>query len=101
MNTVQLREMDGGRYQVLGPLTFDTVPEVYAKFAPWAGPAREFVIDLARVERADSAGLALLLEWLRAAHAHDRGIRFVNIPAQLRALIHVSGLTATFPEQTG
>jgi len=45
-------------------LTFDSVPKLFHEMEKWptaTGPVRE--IDLAGVTTADSAGLALLLEW--------------------------------------
>ncbi|HEY8553493.1 MAG TPA: STAS domain-containing protein, partial [Burkholderiales bacterium] len=53
-----------GVLAVAGDLTFETVPEIYAESRAWFERANGRVtVDLAEVERADSAGLALLLEW--------------------------------------
>ncbi len=50
-----------------GELTFQTVPGLYRESAGWFAGEGELVIDLAAVTRADSAGLALLVEWLKRA----------------------------------
>ncbi|MDH3639075.1 MAG: STAS domain-containing protein, partial [Gammaproteobacteria bacterium] len=44
------------------------------------------------VARVDSAGLALLLEWLRTSHRSNCRLRFTNIPEQLNSLMEVTGL---------
>ena len=56
------------------------------------GGHADATVDLAAVERADSAGLALLVEWLRAARGRGARLRFDNVPAQLRAIAATSGL---------
>ena len=77
---------------VSGALTFDTVPVLYRTSDSWFAGDNEIVIDLAQVTRADSAGLALMVEWLRRAQAVGRRLRFANIPAQMQTLIRVNGL---------
>lgn len=77
---------------VAGALTFETVPGLYQNSARWFEGAGDLILDLAQVERADSAGLALLIEWLRRAQAANRTLRFANIPAQVQTLIRINGL---------
>ena len=80
---------------VSGQLVFDTVPELYAASRGWFGGPGEVVLDLGAVTQADSAGLGLMIEWLRMARAAGRSIRFVNIPSQMQVLIRVNGLQNT------
>jgi len=86
-------EHDGkGRIRLSGPLDFDTVPALYAAL-PAAGSAPTEV-DLSGVTRADTAGMGLLVELLRLGG--ERGVRFENIPDQLKAIIRVNSLEAAF-----
>lgn len=48
------------------------------------------IIDLVEVSRADSAGLALLLELAAWARASDRELTFTNPPESLRVLAELS-----------
>jgi phospholipid transport system transporter-binding protein len=57
-------------------------------------------IDLGGVTRMDSAGLALLLEFLRAVPARQGKAEFINIPEQSLELIRVSGLEAVFLKES-
>ena len=75
-----------------GALTFDTVPGLYKSSDSWFADGGEIVIDLAQVTRADSAGLALMIEWLRRARVSSGKLHFANIPAQMQTLIRVNGL---------
>jgi phospholipid transport system transporter-binding protein len=91
--TAHVALADNGTLAVSGALTFSTVPDVWQQSAEWLrrsdGPS---TIDLNDLRRTDSAGLALLVEWLRLATAAGRSLRFVNIPEQVRSLIRVNGL---------
>jgi phospholipid transport system transporter-binding protein len=55
------------------------------------------VVDLAGVRRIDSAGLALLVEWLRQAQHKGISIHFENIPSQMWAIAAVCGLEEILP----
>lgn len=79
---------------VSGPLTFYSVPSIFAASGKWfAGSA--LTIDLKQVTQADSAGLALLIEWLRQARKANVSLTFANIPPQMQVLIRVNGLQDT------
>ena len=86
-----------GQYEVRGQLTFTTVPQFFthttAMFASGDGPV---TVDLAGVTLADSAGIALLVEWQQQARAANRALQFANIPEQVRKVVHVSGLQQAF-----
>jgi phospholipid transport system transporter-binding protein len=82
---------------VSGMLTFDTVADLYRSSDRWFAGDDEIVIDLAQVTRADSAGLGLMVEWLRRAKVAGRRLRFANIPAQMQTLIRVNGLQDALP----
>lgn len=77
---------------VSGPLVFDTVPDIYSASRKWFEGAGDVVLDLGAVTQADSAGLGLMVEWLRMGRAAGRNVKFVNIPSQMRVLISVNGL---------
>jgi phospholipid transport system transporter-binding protein len=47
-------------------------------------------VDLGGVGESDSAGLALLIEWLRMAKQSGKEIHFANVPEQIEALARIS-----------
>ena len=49
-------------------------------------------MNLGEVTRVDSAGLALLLEWLRLARSEGRAMRFTALPDKLLAIARLSGV---------
>jgi len=52
--------------------------------------ATQLDLDLAGVPEGDSAGLALLIEWLRLAKQHQQELHFANLPTQIAALAKIS-----------
>ncbi len=88
-------------HAISGPLTFDSVPAIYAASRDWFGGTQGMTIDLAEVSAADSAGLALLIEWLRSARHVGVTLRFANIPSQMQELIRVNGLQDTLTNGQG
>ena len=86
----RLESLGAGRFRVSGVLDASTAREVLeeseARFEQFAG----LDIDLGGVGESDSAGLALLIEWLRLARQWQKEIRFENVSAQIEALARIS-----------
>ena len=86
-----LRGQGAGRYALSGALTLATVAALREQgrqaFASGSGA---IVVDMTAVERTDSGGLALLVDWLAWAHAAGRELKFTALPAALLALARVS-----------
>jgi phospholipid transport system transporter-binding protein len=82
--------LDGDRARVIGSLHFSTVSALLAAGVAAITDGRAAVIDLAKVTASDSAGLALLIEWLSVAKAANHALRFENIPSQLQQLARLS-----------
>lgn len=81
-----------GRFLLHGHLDLDTVPEALKQGAEAFHDVEGVVLDLVEVDRVDSAGLALLVEWTRLARRRGGRIRFVNAPQGLRNLASVCGV---------
>jgi phospholipid transport system transporter-binding protein len=78
------------RAALTGVLDYGTVGALLAEGAAAIGSGRVAFIDLQQVTAGDSAGLALLLEWLSVARAAQRSLRYENMPAQLQQLARLS-----------
>lgn len=83
--------------EVSGELDMADVPTRLRNSTEWFSAGQETVIDLGGVLRADSAGVALLLEWVRDAHDANASLTFVNAPAQMRAIIDFCALNDVIP----
>ncbi len=81
-----------GCYHLEGELSFASVELALKKTEKiFVSPAR-MVFDLAGVSKVDSAGLALLLEWLRQARAVGVELHYTHLPRQLMAMAEVVGV---------
>jgi phospholipid transport system transporter-binding protein len=81
---MSLQPDESGQLVLDGELTFETVPEIYRNSLHLLSTAdRLRSVELSKVRRVDSAGLALLLEWQSAAHGHGRTLGFTNAPRDL------------------
>ncbi len=92
-----IEQAGADRYLIQGSLTFDTVTRLLARSLELFPHAEALDIDLGAVENADSAGLALLIEWMRYARRHDLPIRFINMPPQMLAIARASSLDHVLP----
>lgn len=54
-------------------------------------------VDLSGVARCDSSAIAVLLEWQRAAAAQGLALTVQGVPAALRSLATVYGVTEVLP----
>lgn len=86
-----------GVFELSGRLTFQTVPRFQEHIgALLQGDPQPLTIDMRGISLADSAGLALMIEWQQRARAAQREIVYTNVPEQVRQLIRVNGLTQIF-----
>lgn len=91
-----------GVLQVSGELSFATVNAVLEQSRPMLAAAQGWlVMELAGVERVDSAGLALLIQWMRLAREQGVDILFRHVPEQLLAIAHASDLDNVLPLEQG
>jgi phospholipid transport system transporter-binding protein len=75
-----------GRFALNGAMSFDTANDILRKSEALFGRYGSVEIDLAGVGKADSAGLALIIEWKSQAANRSADIRFSNVPDSLLAI---------------
>lgn len=86
MSRFALEDHGGGRFSLSGRMAFDTADQILrASEDPFEQHSR-IEVNLAGVKETDSAGLALLLEWITWANHTVREIRFSDIPAKIDAI---------------
>ena len=90
MSNFALEEKGEGRFAVSGEVSFQTAQALLRASESVFGQHASLDIDLSGVERADSAALALLLEWKSQAHQRSADIRFSEVPETLLAIARTS-----------
>lgn len=78
-------EVAGDRLRVAGPMTMLSVAALKPA-GDAAVAAGASVVDLSGVTEADSAALAVLFSWLRAAQEAKRPLSIVAAPESIRSL---------------
>ena len=79
-------------FALAGPLTFTTAAQIHERGLAALGvdAAPQLEVDCSGVVAADSAGLAVLIDWMGfAAHA-GRQLHYRNLPSALLSLARIS-----------
>lgn len=89
--------LTGETVKVMGPLTFATATEALAASQGLFAGKKKLTLDLAGVEATDSAGLALLVEWVSAAKHAGCKLKLSHVPKQALALARISEVEKLLP----
>jgi phospholipid transport system transporter-binding protein len=85
-------------YRVEGRVGFHNLVQIReAGEAAIAAAADGVVIDLSALDNGNSAAVALLMAWYRAAEIQNKSIVFVAAPEELANIVELSGLTDVLP----
>jgi len=90
MSEFDFQEQGEGRFSLSGDMSFETANQILKSSEPLFRKHAALEIDLSGVGKADSAGLALMLEWKAQAGQRGAAIQFVAIPASLLAVAKTS-----------
>ena len=90
----RLAAQDPGTLSAQGPLTFATARRAFEQgtAALANAAAAKLEIDCRGITASDSAGLAVLLEWLSVTKRAGRSLRYAQLPPGLAALARISDL---------
>lgn len=80
-----------------GELSFASVPGLLDQGLKEFDFASSIQLDLGDIDHADSAGLALLLEWMDIARAAGGSLSLKHIPDSLLDIARMSNLEALLP----
>ncbi len=90
--STSIEQRENGIISIKGELTLDTVTALFDRSKALFPPQSEMIIDLSEVTHANSAGLALLLEWISWGKASETKIQFKAIPKALTAIAGLYGV---------
>ena len=97
MSDTTLTSDGDGRWSIHGDLVFATVPGLLNQTGRLFNGQGSLVLDLDGVNRADSAGLALMLEWLGEGRKLGRQLSFRHVPQSLLNIARVSNVDELLP----
>lgn len=90
----ELTDLGEGRFSLSGEMTFATAESILRESESPFEKHTRIEVDLSDVTRADSAGLALLLEWITWANHTVREIRFLEMPERILAIAKTTEVEA-------
>lgn len=89
-------EREGARLIVKVPLVMANASGLLQAGRSALQPGEQ-VFDFSAVTEADSSALAVMLGWLRAAALSRSTVKFAHIPAGVRSLAELYGVTELLP----
>lgn len=95
--TVKFEDVGGGRFRVVGRLGFDTVTQALDASHKLFAEYHAIQLDLSGVTAADSAGVALLIEWVSRARHSKCVLHFRHVPEQVMAIARISDVENMLP----
>lgn len=81
-----LEDRGEGKFVLSGEMSFDTAERILKRSEAPFEEHTQLEIDLSGLTLSDSAGLALLLEWVTWANHTVREIRFTGLPERIMAI---------------
>ena len=92
MSDFEFNDLGGGNFEISGDMSFETAERILRASQRTFEQHENVRVDMSAVDKADSAGLALLLEWMSWAKQGVAKIDFVAIPASILAIAHTAEL---------
>lgn len=91
-DSIQVRKVSPGHIALRGRLALDTATYAAEQGVALIQAEREerIEIDCSRVTKVDSAGLAVLIDWMAAARVEGHRLCVSHVPAELAALAKIS-----------
>ncbi len=86
MSSLGLQDKGDGRFALTGDMSFETAETLLRESEDMFEGHTRIEVDLSGVGKADSAGLALLLEWVTWANHTVREIRYTDMPERVLAI---------------
>lgn len=90
MTDITLCDDGDGHFRLEGVLTFKTVGPLLDSGQKAFEPHSRIIIDMVGVTDSDSAGLALLIEWVTWANHSVREIRYKQVPQRMVNIASIS-----------
>lgn len=86
MSNFELSDLGEGRFGLSGDMSFQTAEAILRESEKRFASHEVIEVNMSAVQHTDSAGLALLLEWVSQAAQQSREIRFAQIPEKIQAI---------------
>jgi phospholipid transport system transporter-binding protein len=91
-DAIEVREVSPGHIALHGILEYETARKAHEQGLALIAASREarLEVDCSQISRADSAALAVLIDWMAEARARRLRLCVMNVPPHLRAIARIS-----------
>ena len=97
MEKLDFQTESDGRFKLRGAMSYASVPSSLEESMRLFSQHPIIELDFSEVTSADSAGLALLIEWVGWEKRKHRELHFRNLPKQAVALARISDVEKMLP----
>lgn len=80
------------KFLVSGELDCANVMSVYKKSLPQLENCRALEFDFSQLKSSNSAGLALIIEWIKFARQRNKSIQFNHLSTDLMSIAKAAGI---------
>lgn len=91
-------EFQDGVFYLTGDVRFSNAMSLYSASLSQLNTCQELKFDFSKLTSSDSAGIALLMEWVKFAKKSGKAIRFHHLPHHLQSIIHAARLDQFFAD---
>lgn len=92
MSDFELRDLGDGQFELSGAMSFATADRILFDSDKKFALHEQLQIDFSGVDDADSAGLALLLEWKALTRKRRHRVSFSGLPESIVAIARTTGV---------
>lgn len=82
--------------KISGDITLHNAMDLYRNSLSYFKQQANYAFDFSGLHSADSALIALMVEWLRLAASHGKKASFANIPSHLESMIQAANMENLF-----
>lgn len=86
MSEFEIKDLGDGRFELSGAMSFETAAQILRESDRLFSGHSSLSIDFAGVNDADSAGLALLLEWRSRAQRDGTEVQYSGLPQSILSI---------------
>jgi phospholipid transport system transporter-binding protein len=83
---------EDGQFLISGDLGFFNILSIYNKSLEPSRNCPELIFDFSQLKSSDSAGLALIVEWIKLAKHLNKPIRFTHLSEDIMSLAKAAGM---------
>lgn len=88
--------LQDNQFLISGDLDFSNVMSVYTKSLQQSDKCSELIFDFSQLKSTDSAGLALIVEWIKLSKLLNKPIHFNHLSSDIMSLAKAAGVDGMF-----